>query len=59
MKECKTSALTGLFQNLNIVPRFLKQQGTEGESIEIAKIYHFVPENYENFEKKHFYMMMS
>ena len=46
MKECKTSALTGLFQNLNIVPRFLKQQGTEGESIEIAKIYHFVPENF-------------
>ena len=46
MKECKTSALTGLFQNLNIVPRFLKQQGTEGESIEIAKIYHFIPENF-------------
>lgn len=47
LKACKTSAISNIFQNLNIVPRYLWQQGdrTQGAVAEI-QVYHFVPENF-------------
>lgn len=47
MKNCKAAALNNLFQNLNILPRFLWQQGDRDQgAVAEVQIYHFVPEDF-------------
>ena len=47
LKYCKSSEITDMMKNLNILPRFLwSEKSNSGDNVTIRNIYHYVPANF-------------